>query len=138
MGHGGDSRHCMGLSEDHWIHSRHGYGWRCDWGGEARQCGGCGDGGEARDIGRDVIRRLGEVSHVFSVTFFLVIADGWFGGGRGTVVVRQALNMEETLTLTADLLVLCTTIEVNITQGTFEIYRCKVCTILEDREEMER
>ena len=81
---------------------------------------------------------MGEISHVFSVTFFLVIADRLFGGGRGTVVVRQALNMEETLTLTADLLVLCTTIEVNITQGTLEIYRCKVCTILEDREEMER
>ena len=54
------------------------------------------------------------------------------------MVVRQAFNMEETLTLTADLLVLCTTIEVNITQGTLEVYRCKVCTFLEDREEMER
>jgi hypothetical protein len=53
----------------------------------------------------------------------LVIADGWFGGGRGTVVVRQALNMEEALTLTANLLVLCATIEMNITQGTLEIYR---------------
>jgi hypothetical protein len=48
----------------------------------------------------------------------LVIAGRWFGGGRVTVVVRQALYMEETLTLTADLLVLCTTIEVNITQVT--------------------
>jgi hypothetical protein len=101
---------------------------------------GCGDGGDARDIGRDVIRRLGEVRNVFSVTFFLLITGGGSGEGRGTVVVRQALNMEETLALTANLLVLGTTIEMNIAQGTPEIYRCDVCSILEREggEEMKR
>jgi hypothetical protein len=48
--------------------------------------------------------------------------------------------MEETLALTANLLVLRTTIEMNIAQGTPEIYRCNVCTILEREggEEMKR
>ena len=77
------------------------------------------DGGDARDV----IRRLGEVRNVFIVTFFLVITGGGSGEGRGTVVVRQALNMEETLTLNANLLVLCATIEMNITQGTLEMNR---------------
>ena len=56
------------------------------------------------------------------------------------MVVRKALDMEETLTLVANLLILCTTIEMNIAHGTLEIYRCKVSTILkrEGGEEMKR
>ena len=33
-------------------------------------------------------RRLGQVIHVFSVTFFLGIAGRGLNGGRGTLVVR--------------------------------------------------
>ena len=37
-------------------------------------------------------------------------------------MVREALYMEEAVTLVTSLLVLCTAIEVSIAQGTLEIY----------------
>ena len=55
-------------------------------------------------------KRLGEIGHVFSVTF-LLITDSWgLKGGGETEVVRETLDVEETLAQVTGLFVFGATI----------------------------
>ena len=73
---------------------------------------------------------LGEIRHVFSVTFLFISNDVRLVGWRGTCVVREALHMEEAKALAASLLGLCAAIKLSVTKGTLEIHSHNICTIL--------
>ena len=82
-----------------------------------------------------VSMRLREITltHVLIITFLVFITDRGDGERRGTLgtgMVRKALDVEETFTLAADLLVLCAAVQLSITHCTFEVNRENVCTIL--------
>ena len=67
--------------------------------------------------GGNVSRRLREIGHLFSVTFFLFIVGRRLEGGRGAKVVREALDMEQTLAFVTGLYGLCMAIELGIAQA---------------------
>ena len=73
---------------------------------------------------------LGEIRHVFSVTFLFISYDIGLEGGRGACVGREALDMEDTEAHIASLLVLRASVKLSVTICTLEIYRCYICTIL--------
>ena len=73
---------------------------------------------------------MGKIGQVFSVTFFMFNASWGREGGRGTYVIREALNMEHTQALITGLLVFSATINQGVTKGTLDIHRGWVCTIL--------
>ena len=73
--------------------------------------------------------RLGEIAHVFIVTFLVYSSIGVLEGDRGTWVVGETFYMEQTLALVTCLFVFSASIKLGIAQGTSDIYRRWVCTI---------
>ena len=80
--------------------------------------------------GYTCVWRLGEISQVFSVTFFSIINDVGLEGGRGACMGGEALNVEETEASDASLLVLCASVKLSITVGTLEFHSHNISTIL--------
>ena len=85
-------------------------------------------GGGCIRSGKD--RRLGEVEHIFGVTFLLLIVGIGLEVDRGTNVVGEALNMEQSKALFTCLYVLCTAVNLSITQKTPDIHSWCVSTSL--------
>ena len=71
-------------------------------------CSCCGDSRRSGNIWRR--RRLGEMCHVFIVTFLLFIVGWEMEEGRGTEVGGETLDVEETLSPVTGLFVFGTTI----------------------------
>ena len=97
-------------------------------------CSRCEDIGVLEDmrsrVGETGVWGLGEVRHVFRVTFLFIINDVGLEGGRGACVVREALYVEETEALVASLLVLCAAVKLSVTKCTLEIHSHNIGTIL--------
>ena len=83
---------------------------------------------------------MGEVDHVLVVTFLLLIVGRGLEVDRGTQVVGEALNMEQSKALFTCLFVLRTTVNLSITECAPDIHRWCVSTCLmgESREVVER
>ena len=75
-------------------------------------------------------RRLGEVDHVFGVTFLSIIVGRRLAVNRGTQVVGEALYMEQSPALFTCLFVLCTAVYLSITEGAPDIHSRCVSTSL--------
>ena len=82
-----------------------------------------------------VIMRLREITltHVLSITFLVFITDRVVGERRRTYstgMVREALDVEDSFTLAANLLVLSAAVQLSITHCTLEFNRENIGTIL--------
>ena len=99
-----------------------------------RGCSRCEDSGGLGDMrgqeGDTGVWGLGEIRHIFSVTFLFIIYDLELKGGREACVVSEALYMEEAEAHVAGLLVLCPSIKLSITIGALKVHSSYICTIL--------